>query len=243
MAVAFDAGSGANGSTGTSQTLSHTCSGSNRILWVGCFSNNNSIPSAMTYNGVAMTAHVSKLQNSPNSNESIALRFLVAPATGANNIVVTWSTSNPNPSVSGASFTDGTQSAVTEGTQVASGASAASASGTVVTSADNCFSILLVRATGGAGDTAGTNSTRVIAGAIIGNMFYSTTAKTPAGSMSQTVNFSPNSSWALLYAPFPPAAAAAGPANLKSYNTNLKANIKSIDTNLIANVKSLNTNT
>jgi hypothetical protein len=33
-----------------------------------------------------------------------------------------------------------------------------------------------------------------------------------------------------------------GPANLKSYNTNLKANIKSIDTNLIANVKSLNTN-
>lgn len=37
--------------------------------------------------------------------------------------------------------------------------------------------------------------------------------------------------------------AASGPANLKSYNTNLKANIKSINTNLIANVKSLNTNT
>lgn len=34
----------------------------------------------------------------------------------------------------------------------------------------------------------------------------------------------------------------AGPANLKSYNTNVKANIKSINTNLIANVKSLNTN-
>lgn len=33
-----------------------------------------------------------------------------------------------------------------------------------------------------------------------------------------------------------------GPANLKTYNTNLKANIKSIDTNLIANVKSLDTN-
>lgn len=35
---------------------------------------------------------------------------------------------------------------------------------------------------------------------------------------------------------------ASGPANLKSYNTNLKANIKSINTNLIANIKSLNTN-
>jgi len=34
-----------------------------------------------------------------------------------------------------------------------------------------------------------------------------------------------------------------GPANLKSYNTNLKANIKTINTNPIANVKSLNTNT
>ena len=36
--------------------------------------------------------------------------------------------------------------------------------------------------------------------------------------------------------------AAAGPANLKSYNTNALANIKSIDGNLIANCKSLNTN-
>lgn len=33
-----------------------------------------------------------------------------------------------------------------------------------------------------------------------------------------------------------------GPANLKTYNTNLSANIKTINTNLIANVKSLNTN-
>ena len=33
----------------------------------------------------------------------------------------------------------------------------------------------------------------------------------------------------------------AGPTNLKSLNTNLKANIKSINGNLIANVKSLNT--
>jgi hypothetical protein len=35
---------------------------------------------------------------------------------------------------------------------------------------------------------------------------------------------------------------AAGPTNLKTYNTNLKANIKSINTNLIANIKSLDTN-
>ena len=39
-----------------------------------------------------------------------------------------------------------------------------------------------------------------------------------------------------------PFSGAVGPANLKSYNTNLKANIKTINTNLIANVKTLNTN-
>ena len=44
-----------------------------------------------------------------------------------------------------------------------------------------------------------------------------------------------------IYANYTPAAGA-GPANLKTYNTNATANIKSIDTNLIANVKTLNTN-
>lgn len=38
------------------------------------------------------------------------------------------------------------------------------------------------------------------------------------------------------------AAAASGPANLKTYNTNAKANIKTINTNAIANCKTLNTN-
>jgi len=44
-------------------------------------------------------------------------------------------------------------------------------------------------------------------------------------------------SWAYALKP-----ALAGPANLKTYNTNLKANIKTINTNPIANVKTLDTN-
>ena len=39
-----------------------------------------------------------------------------------------------------------------------------------------------------------------------------------------------------------PYVAPAGPANLKTYNTNVAANIKTINTNVIANVKTLNTN-
>ena len=36
--------------------------------------------------------------------------------------------------------------------------------------------------------------------------------------------------------------AAAGPANLKSLDTNVKSNIKSYNTNVLANIKSINTN-
>ncbi len=58
-----------------------------------------------------------------------------------------------------------------------------------------------------------------------------TTTYTNSGDIDQTVI-------AVKYA-----ASVSGPANLKTYNTNVKANIKTIDTNVIANVKSLNTNT
>lgn len=62
-----------------------------------------------------------------------------------------------------------------------------------------------------------------------------------ATTITCTANFADNTGTEVgSFASFP--AVAAGPANLKSYNTNPKANIKSINTNLIANVKSLNTN-
>jgi len=40
----------------------------------------------------------------------------------------------------------------------------------------------------------------------------------------------------------PATCSVSGPANLKTYNTNVKANIKSMNTNLIANVKTFDTN-
>jgi len=56
------------------------------------------------------------------------------------------------------------------------------------------------------------------------------------------ITFSNSSNRYSIYATYTPAGGGAGPANLKTYNTNATANIKSIDTNLIANVKTLNTN-
>lgn len=92
MALAFDAASSFNETTvdGTS-TWNHTCSGSDRCLIVGVshFSGAPRTISSVTYNGVAMT---SLGKNDGNSGvASVELFKLVAPATGSNAILVTFS--------------------------------------------------------------------------------------------------------------------------------------------------------
>jgi len=65
-------------------------------------------------------------------------------------------------------------------------------------------------------------------------------AKTPAGSHSMQVTAS-SSTISGVMCSFAPSVAA-GPTNLKSLDTNVKANIKSYNTNVLANIKSINTN-
>lgn len=95
MAIAFDATSKAEYAGGqTSQTVSHTCSGANRLLLVAVLSNsaNTDNISGVTYNGSAMT----RLTNiSPNSGTGFfwALYYMIAPPTGAHDIVATCSAS------------------------------------------------------------------------------------------------------------------------------------------------------
>ncbi len=84
------------------------------------------------------------------------------------------------------------------------------------------------------------NRTQVSTAAGVG--YIEDSDATVASGNTNTINwtFSTKMGWiTAMLRPTP----ASGPANLKTYNTNVAANIKSIDTNLIANVKSLNTNT
>lgn len=80
MAIAYDATSRGTG------TASHTCTGSDRILILSVISQSGS--SAPTYNGVSMTS----LTSQTTSHHVHAVYYLVAPATGANNIVCTGGT-------------------------------------------------------------------------------------------------------------------------------------------------------
>lgn len=75
-------------SSTTTKTFSHTCSGSNRILWVvtGTHTSVASF-SGVTYAGVAMTKSI-ELTND-GANGRIALWYLRTPQEGANNVVVT----------------------------------------------------------------------------------------------------------------------------------------------------------
>lgn len=140
MAIAYDAVSNLSGQSGSaSNSYSHTCSGSDRILIVfttlapgaGSVS-----PTSITYNGVALT----ELGYVDGSSSRIGLWYLLNPATGANNITVTyasatawysWASSytgvgginNPNSTASGSAtsvstiFTTGNNYIVVDGVQ------------------------------------------------------------------------------------------------------------------------------
>lgn len=89
MAVAFDATANSSGTGVSSLTYSHTCTGSDRVLIVAITWGDTSITGAsitsVTYNGVALTQYSTRM-GGIGLNE---VWYLIAPATGANNIVVT----------------------------------------------------------------------------------------------------------------------------------------------------------
>lgn len=88
--IAFDTAQTLRGTFGTS--WSHTCSGTNRLLLVWITSGNyqnNTDPSTVTYNGVAMT-QIAKLNWLSNSSRCVWLYALKNPAVGANNVVVSF---------------------------------------------------------------------------------------------------------------------------------------------------------
>lgn len=89
MAVAIDATSSSESPSGeTSRTWSHTISGSTRVLYVVCTLPNGGADittASATYNSVSMA--VTETQT---ATRQIRVFRLIAPATGSNNIVVSW---------------------------------------------------------------------------------------------------------------------------------------------------------
>lgn len=97
MALAFDAASNSGDLlAASSATWSHTCTGSNRILVVGVnarglIADTNTTVTGVTYNGVALTKiRHDQIDSGDTMRGRSELWYLIAPDTGANNVIVTF---------------------------------------------------------------------------------------------------------------------------------------------------------
>lgn len=205
MAIAIDASTDSGGSVGTSITWSHTCTGSNLILWVGITENTSDTDTGITYNSVAMTL-VDKI--AVPSERWVYLYYLLNPATGAHSITA-------NNSVStfmrgfGVSYTGVRQSGVPDAKNTNSASSVSSLTTSVTTVADNCWTILVGKNSTADAVTAGTGSHLIKTSTSQGIAIFDSNADiTPAGSKSMQVLTSGTQNIGVVMASFAPAVAA-----------------------------------
>lgn len=239
MAIAVDATSDHFTSAGTTDTCSHTTSGSDRVLLVTIFKyGGGDSVTGVTYNGTAMT----RLGGIASDASGYTYVYgLANPSTGANNIVAT-SSSSVQWFTTNASYTGVNQSTPFPDTAVTGTGTAATVTATMTTTVDQSWLFLGTR-TPSRGPSAGTNTFERVQNTTSGDAassFDSNGARsTGSNSLEYTMSSGTYYNVLVSFAP----ATAAGPTNLKSLDTNLKANIKSWNTNAIANIKSINTNT
>lgn len=112
MPVAFDAGGFGTLSFNDTITLSHTTAGSNRALYIALSFNDADIDgTTVKYNGVTMTAVET-------GHARLRMYYLVAPATGAHNVVAsTVGLGNTDGAVAAMSFTGVDQTTPHDGLQ------------------------------------------------------------------------------------------------------------------------------
>lgn len=203
MAIALDATSGVTYvATGTSASLSHTCSGSDRVLFVGVVGQiTTDIITSVTYNGVAMTL-VDKILCP--SDRYIYLYYLIAPATGAHNITVTASSST-DLAFGGVSYTGADQTSPIDGSGKSTASTTTSITSTITTAVNNDWIISFFRNDGSA-MSAGTSTTSrgltTGAGQFARNMDSNGTRS--AGSNSLQATSGSNANWAYVSAGIKP---------------------------------------
>lgn len=245
FAIAIDATSSSEKNTaGTTWSVAHTISGSNTILWVGSGTDASGNLTA-DYNGTAMTLAVEESATAFRTR----LLYIVAPTTGTNNINFTRANGAGTIDTMNASYSGAKQTGVPDATATNTTKTASPIASNITTVAANCWivemcSLFGTDYGGPTSQAAGTNTFKRQASANPQLWdLYDTNAAVAAGVNTMNVTYvgTLGATISISIASFAPVAPA-GPANLKSYNTNVKSNIKSIDTNLIANVKSLDTN-
>jgi hypothetical protein len=211
MAIAFHASAdlGNNGGTSTSLTVSYTCgAGANRALVVTCNGQVNSdVITGATYNTVPMTLAVKQAPSS-SAQRYTYMFYLLNPASGANNVVISATGGNLTIEACAADYTGvGSFDATNSGTSAGSSTTAVLS---LTTIADNCWAIFGWGGYAGGANTpfAGSGLTQRVFGAAFkdNGICDSNGAIHPAGAYSMTENIgaaaSSTQSMALSFAPF-----------------------------------------
>ena len=210
MAIAYDNSSSVyNGTATTSQTLSHTTAGSDRILVVSTRTYDGNTITGVTYNGVAMS-EVGTAQAFASNTDRHRTWILVNPASGANNVVVSLS-SALRIEVYAISFTGAAQTGQPDNNNQTNGNSS-SATNSLTTVADNCWSVAAMEGNGAGTFTDSTNVTLVQNIADRGCIGYGG-PKTPAGSFTQAVAIGVAGQWTFKQISIAPSVAAVATGN------------------------------
>lgn len=207
MAIAHDATStDFLGSSHSSRTKAHTCSGSDRVLFVATTARQSAgqTVTGVTYNGVALT----KVDGVNQGTNTIRheLWYLIAPATGANNVVVTWSAS-----VAAASYVINSYTGVHQTTALGTHAATSGLSTSPSTSVSSAADELVVDALGHReNSTATKDASQTLRGSISsgsGSSFTETNCSEEAGAASVTMSWALGTSvsWGLIAVPVKPA--------------------------------------
>jgi hypothetical protein len=202
-AIAYDNATSADTSvTTTTLTFAHTVAvgGTNRVLFVGVVTYATSISSA-TYNGTAMTLIDSYYETY--NNTYVYLYYLVAPATGPNNVIITI----PSPTfihATASSYTGASQTGIPDATAKSTG-QAQNYSQSLNTAADNSWAIMIAANGNGRAVGAGTGTT--LRGTTLGGggmLLDSNGPVTPTGSKTLIANGTYSSDyWATVIVSFP----------------------------------------
>ena len=210
MAIAFDATGNGDVSNAASLTFAHTNTGSDLRLYVGFYTLklDTAFPTlnSVTYGGVAMTA-VTGSPTSHQTNLKVYLYFLDAPATGANDVVITWSAQVDQIAGISGSYTGVSQTGTNDSQSTTTNSSAStSITLTTTTVADNCWVVGFERnEAGNATDGADTLHRGTVQ--TDRSFFDSDGVVSPAGSRSLIQNFNSAKNSGLI-ASFAPAGAA-----------------------------------
>ncbi|KKN66899.1 hypothetical protein LCGC14_0466740 [marine sediment metagenome] len=208
--IALDAATGEQEAQDqTSITFSHTVAGSDRILFVTVSTLDTVLGdrtvSTVTYNAVSMSLVAAA--DSPNHRSE--LWFLIAPATGANNVVVTMGGTCLRIWPGAVSYTGVAESSPVEANNTATGSST-TASVAVTTLTNNAWVIDSMGHSGAGDETVGAGQTERVESPAIGSAQGNVSDEgpnTPVGSVTMSWTFGSSRIWATVAAAFKPVGA------------------------------------